>query len=114
MKTETEINDEIRYTQGYLAALRFAWGKTEAEIAEAEIKECTVTAQKDTHEIMEQGKLRFYAPIGITAGLATFFFGITLLPQIVGWFDIGAGIVLITLGAIGARKYFRLFKESLE
>lgn len=110
MKTETEINDEIRYTQGYLDGLRFALDKTEAET-----KEGVVTTQKDTHETIEREMLRLSAPIGITAGLATLFFGITLQPATsVGWFDIGAGIVLIVLGAFGARKYFRLLKESLE
>ncbi len=114
MKNEAEVNDEIRYTQGYLAGLRFALGKTDAEIARAETEECAVPAREDTHEVVERSRLRFYAPIGITAGMATLFFGITLLPQSVGWFDVGAGIVLMTLGAIGASKYFRLLRESLD
>jgi hypothetical protein len=107
MKTESEINDKIRYTQGYLDGLWFTLGKTEAEI-----KQGVVRIQEDVHTVKEREASRFFAPIGITAGLATFFFGFALQPR--NWFDMWAGIILMGLGFIGAGVYFHLLKKSLE
>jgi hypothetical protein len=109
MKTEKEINDKIHYTQGYLDGLWFALGRTDAEV---ELKESQVRVQEDAHIVKEREASRLFAPIGITAGLATFFFGFALQPR--HWFDMWAGIVMVSLGFIGAGIYFHLLKKSLE
>jgi len=106
MKTEAEINDKVRYTQGYLDGLRFTLGKTEAEV-----KEGAVRIQEDAHTVKEREVLRLSAPIGVTAGLATFFFGFTSQP--VNWTNIVAGIILMVLGGYAAFKWYRMLKKSL-
>ncbi|MFC2024927.1 hypothetical protein ACFLTG_00735 [Chloroflexota bacterium] len=49
---------------------------------------------------------KFWASIGITAGLAILFFGITQTGNNLGvaWFDIIAGIFLIIVGLVVAGK----------
>ncbi len=73
MKSETEVNAEIRYAQGYLDGLRFSLDKTESEA-----KTVVPIPLQDRYK-ME--KARFFAPVGITAGLATFFFGNSARPR---------------------------------
>ena len=102
MKTESEINAEIRYAQGYLEGLRFALGKTDTEI-----KNVVVTPHQDNDRGRREVS-RFWAPIGITAGLAILFFGTSKTQRS----DIIAGAIMIGAGFILTFIYFSLLRQS--
>ena len=65
---------------------------------------------------MDKEVSRFWAPIGITAGLSIFFFGIMSWRNHQGgsgtWIDIGFGVLLILIGFFATARYFSILKKS--